>query len=55
MFSTPVCLSIDLVTVVELQHIGNMVKSSSLKIPFRDWISTGKGPLNSAVDQGCCV
>ena len=35
MFSTPVCLSIDLVTVVELQHIGNVVKSSGLKISLR--------------------
>ena len=35
MFFAPVCLSIDLVAVVELQHISNMIESSSLKISFR--------------------
>ena len=35
MFFAPVCLSIDLVTVMELEHIGNVIESSGLNISLR--------------------
>ena len=37
MFSAPISLSVDLVTVVKLQHIGDVIESSGLNILFIDY------------------
>ena len=37
MFPAPISLSVDLVTVVKLQHIGDVIESSGLNISFRDY------------------
>ena len=48
MFLAPISLSVDLVTVVKLQHIGDVIESSGLKILFRDYEPKGLGHSKSA-------
>ena len=48
MFLAPISLSVDLVTVVKLQHIGDVIESSGLKVLFRDYEPKGLADSKSA-------